>query len=174
MADAYQSTEIGPLCDGLAIVLEFGTGLDSSKIIESWEDEPRAKYEGEDAVVFRFVKENAAFKAGAGRLGTPADLILQVRVYARNDSDQAGQQKYLGRAVYSRRKAVQSCLQAINIFAAYDPLTGEPVEGSLPITVVPLQEVDPTDVGIIPTDSTTWGLNELFFQVKCVLPITQP
>jgi len=158
-------------------VLQFATSLDAQNVQECYDDEPQRKGEPY-CVYFRIVDESPFLHPGAGRLGEPTILILEVRLYTRLVLDIAGGDpiwsRDVGRGALVMRETIRNAIDGKNLFAAYDPTTG--LGSGAVLTIEPVQQVPASEQSVVfakknPKDKT-FGEHDLYFQIRAIKPLT--
>lgn len=173
MPVASQSATLNSIMEAVGTVLTFATGLDSSYVIESYDDE-RPTYEGESpyCVVYRLTEEDPFLHPGAGRKGAPTMLAIEVIVYVRLASDLAGSDaewaRNASRGMFVMRHAVVDALDGKFLFSAYNSGTG--LASGQPLTIEPLQQLPSPKPEKDKTDRSK-GETHLFFAIRSVKPL---
>jgi hypothetical protein len=139
-----QAASYEQILDAIRIQLAKYTGLALERIRE-WYADTRPSYGDDPLVTFRPMTDTPFLSAGAGRLGTKMDFAIEITVWYRLQQDDAGTHRQWGRSAFALRRAVISAMHDHNVFNQYDPVTGDPVPGALPLTTTPFQYVPSQD-----------------------------
>lgn len=183
---AVQSADIGQLLDAVSTVLINGdglrpaTGVNEQYITENYTDfHPRSGEPYE--ITYAILPETPIPYHGAGRLGHPSFITLEVAVYTRLEIDVASSDYAWSRdttwGALVMRQRIVDLLQDQFLFSQYNAITHLP-EGSI-LTIEPIQQIEcprPRKPSPNTSDQSTdvggYGLHTLLFQLKYVMPLT--
>lgn len=144
-----QSASYEQILDAIRIQLMKYTGLDINRVRE-WYADTRPSYGDDPLLTYKPTTEEPFLHAGAGRIGSKMDFGIQVTIWYRYQSDDAGTHRQWGRQVYALRRAVISALHDHNVYTAYDPATGDPLTTATPLLFKPFEYVASSTVDKMP------------------------
>jgi hypothetical protein len=144
-----QSASYEQILDAVRIQLMKYTGLDINRIRE-WYADTRPSYGDDPVITYKPTAEEPFLHAGAGRIGSKMDFGIQVTIWYRYQSDDAGTHRLWGRQVYALRRNVISALHDHNVYTAYDATTGDPKPTALPLLYKPFEYVASSTVDKMP------------------------